>query len=219
VSCNKPSNKLDIILSKGEIVDSSYINMNFICLKNKDSIIYKITKPVRFNYIDTLKFDSLSDGEYELEYIDIVGNTIVNKFRLKDNISKSIRIVCDSIMSKSFYPIIPFNNLKDNESYTIERKGGCVATMFSYYKIFRSKNDYYYESLNIHKKLLKDEEIKNIQKFEAELLAINGKGTCGGTGRMTYKIIKNKMGRSITDHACNWHEFENMMSKVNRDEK
>lgn len=218
VSCNQPLNKLDIILSKGEIADSSYINMNFLCLKNKDSIIYKISKPVRFNYIDTLKFDSLSDGEYELKYVDIVGNTITNKFLLKDNFSKRIKIVCDSIASEPFLPKIPFNKIKDNESYRIEGKGGCIATMYCHYVIEKHNGDYYFENINQSKRLLTPQEIKAVQKFESELLAIKGKNLCISTGRMTYKIIHDGVEiDSIIDNTCgNWNGWSNLMSKVSK---
>ncbi|MNK16758.1 hypothetical protein D3C87_349280 [compost metagenome] len=219
VSCNKPSNRLDIILSKIDLTDSLAVKINFLQLKNHNSVIYKVRLPMRFNYLDTLKFDNLSDGEYELEYLDIVGDTITNKFRLNDNVSKRIRIVYDSIASRHFLSEIPFNNLKDNELYRIEGKGGSVASMYCYYTVKKQGQDYYFESVNKSKRLLNPNDIKAIQKFEAELLAIEHKNMCISTGRMTYKIVKDGVEHEITDNTCNWNGWSNLMSKLLTNEK
>lgn len=209
---------MDIILSKIDLTDSLAIKINFLQLKNHNSVIYKVRLPMRFNYLDTLKFDNLSDGEYELEYLDIVGDTITNKFRLNDNVSKRIRIVYDSIASSNFLSEIPFNNLKDNGLYRIEGKGGSVASMYCYYTVKKQGQDYCFESVNTPKKLLTLQEIKAVQKFESELLAIKDKHICTSTGRMTYKIIQNGIEiDSIIDKTCgNWNGWSNLMSKVSK---
>lgn len=215
VSCKKQSNQLRVIISRSDLTDSTEIVMSHLSLESKDSVIYKANRLIHFSCNDTLTFDSLSNGNYSVKYIDIIGNKISKTFNLNGKKPRAIGIICDSINANNFDSKTPFYNLKDGESYMIESKGSCVASMYSYYRISRSKDNYYYESVNIPKKDLNHEQIKAVKKFEAELLAIYGKGVCGGTGRMTYTIIKAKTEISIPDHACNWSGWNTMMRKVN----
>lgn len=218
VGCKKPASRLDIILSKSDAADSAYINIDFLTVRNKDSVVFKAKGHERFNSPDTLRFSNLPDGEYELAYSDMIGDRIKRKISLKNSESKAVKIVFDSISLDKFYPKIPFNHLKDNESYRLEGKGGCVATMYCGYTIEKQKGNYYFKNVNISKKLLKSEEIKAIKRFESELLAIENKDICMSTGRMTYKIIQNNVEHSIVDNTCNWNGWSNLMSKLSKNE-
>jgi hypothetical protein len=219
VGCKKSANRFDIILSKSDAADSAYINIDFLSVSNKGSIIYKAETHQRFDFLDTVSLNNLPDGDYELVYNDMIGDRIERKISLKNNESKAVKIVFDSISLDRFYTKIPFNHLKDNESYTIEGKGGCMATMYCHYTIEKHKQVYYFESVNIPKRLLKPEEIKAVKRFESELLAIQGKDICSSTGRMTYTILQDEKKTRIVDNTCNWNGFENLMRKVDKDEK
>lgn len=216
VGCNKPSNKLTIVFSKTNPVDSVSTWIRFLQLKNQDSVVYKAFPLLRMSSGDTLKIDSLYNGDYILEFNNLIGERVRKNVSLNNNELKAVKIVFDSIPLDKFYSKIPFNHLKDNESYTIEGKGGCVATMYCHYIIEKQKGNYYFKSTNISNRLLKSEEIKAIKKFESELFAIEGRDVCFGTGRMTYKVVKNGTEtHSITDNTCNWSGWSNMMFKLN----
>ena len=214
VSCKKSANKLDIILSKSDFVDSAYINIDFLCVQSEDSVFFKAIGHKRFKFRDTISLSDLPNGDYELAYNDMIGERIKKKFSLKGSEQKIVKIVFDSIGSDKFYSKIPFNNLKNAESYTIEGDGGCVGTMHYQYKIEKNNDGYYLERLRVPKRLLKPEEVKAVQKFESELLAIENKDLCMSTGRFTYKIISKGTEHTITDNTCNWNGLENLMHRL-----
>lgn len=218
VGCKKSSSRLDIIISKRDVTDSAYINVDYLSIRNKDSVIYKTRTHQRFDFLDTISLNNLPDGEYELVYNNLIGEKVKRKVLLKNNELETVKIIFDSILSDKFYAKIPFNHLKDNESYTIEGKGGCGATMYCHYTIEKQKKSYYFKNENISNRLLKSEEIKAIKRFESELLAIENRNVCMSTGRMTYKITQNNLEHSIVDNTCNWNGWSNLMSKLFKNE-
>ena len=208
IGCNKTSNKLGIVLSKTNVLDSAKIKLVHLYLKNSDSIVYKIDRPTYFSFRDTIKLDSLRDGNYELDYLNIAGDKIKRDFSLNNGSVKFVNIIYDSLALMKIYTKVPINQIKEGESYTVDKRGGCVASMYS---------GHYFESVNITKKLLDERQIKAIERFEAELLAIRGKGVCGGTGAMTYRVIKDRnVVDEIRDYTCDWNGYETMMLQVNK---
>ena len=149
-----------------------------------------------------------------MEYIDIIGNKIFKTIKVKENL-KQIQILTDSIDTGKYENQIPFSNLKNNDNYSIEMKGGCVASFHGNYKISRIENIYYFESIGIKKRKLKQSEIDAVKKFESELLTINGRDICSSTGRKTFKINSDNP-KQIIDNTCNWNGWSNLFSVLNK---
>lgn len=213
LSCKNDLNTLHIVLTKNEKKDSTDITFNSLKISNSDSIIYKINTLEKFKFRDTIKIDKLPKGNYTLEYYDIIGNLIQKKIKL--NNFNELKITTDNIdinknKNKTF-----IKSLKPNNSYTIKMKGGCVASYHGYYKIMRVNNDYFFESYGIKKRILNKKEIRNINKFEAELLTIKNKGFCAGTGRKTFTILTNT-SMQIRDNTCNWNGWSNLFQSLNQ---
>ena len=212
--CKQKLSSLHIVLSKSEKEDSTSIFLNGLYLKNYDSTFYKLQRPNQINFQDTIKIDSIPHGTYTLEYIDIIGNKIFKTIKVKENL-KQIQILTDSIDTGKYENQIPFSNLKNNDNYSIEMKGGCVASFHGNYKISRIENIYYFESIGIKKRKLKQSEIDAVKKFESELLTINGRDICSSTGRKTFKINSDNP-KQIIDNTCNWNGWSNLFSVLNK---
>lgn len=213
LSCRKNSGNLNIVFEKNEILDSLPFTINGLELKKRDSLYFK-HKNTFLNYSlhDTFKIENLDYGLYELQYIDIIGNKISRKININDKVTHKIQI--DSIDSSSKLNKTPLMNLKNNESYKIETSGGCVASMYSFYVVEKVNNEYFFESIKIKKTKLDTLDLSYLNKFESELLTINGKNICLSTGRMTYKIIKNGNELVIVDNTCNWNGWGNLFLKM-----
>jgi hypothetical protein len=196
----------------------SITNLYEIRVKSADSILFA-KDYYRFSETDTLKLDSLSDGNYEIEYSDILGNRKIQKFNLNGGEKQVLDIVFDSIDIRNFIKEVPINTIKNWESYKVERKGGCIATMYGYYTVSKTNGSFYFDTPYRKARLLTRSQIKAVKKFEAELLAINGADVCISTGRMHYKIICNGKVTEITDNTCNWHGWEILMSQIPIDKK
>jgi len=212
--CKQKLSSLHIVLSKSEKEDSTSISIKGLYLKNYDSTFYKLQRPNQINFQDTIKIDSIPHGTYTLEYIDIIGNKIFKTIKVKENL-KQIQILTDSIDTGKYENQIPFSNLKNNDNYSIEMKGGCVASFHGNYKICRIENIYYFETIGIKKRKLKQSEIDAVKKFESELLTINGKDICLSTGRRTFKINSDNP-KQIIDNTCNWNGWSNLFSVLNK---
>ena len=212
-SCKQKLSNIHIVLSKIAKEDSTSISLNGLYLKNSDSTFYKLQRPNKINFRDTIKIESIPYGIYTLEYIDIIGNKILKTIEINKNLKK-IQIFTDSINTEKFTHLIPFVNLKNNNSYSVEMNGGCVASFHGSYKISRVDNIYYFESISIEKRILEELEINAIKKFESELLAINGKDLCFSTGRMTFNIISHDP-KQIVDNTCNWNGWSNLFLFLN----
>lgn len=212
--CKEKNSNLTIVLSKIEKNDSTSIIFNRLYLKKSDSIFFKLERPTKYNFKDTIKIKKIPIGTYTLEYTDIIGNEIVKTVNISKR-PKQIYILTDSICSEKFKSIIPYNNLKSNNSYTVEMKGGCIASYYGYYTIFRIKNTYYFESNGTGKKILKQSEIDAIKKFESELISVNEKNICLSTDRKTFKIISS-FPKEIVDNTCNWNGWSNLFSTLNK---
>ena len=213
ISCKNETKTLNIVLTKNEKKDSASIRFNSLSISNSDSIYYKVNNLDNFKFQDTIKIDKLPIGNYKLEYFDLLGNQVTKKISLNENIE--LRIVADSISTEKFENQIPFTYLKNNDSYSVEMKGGCVASFHGNYKISRIENIYYFESISIKKRKLEQSEIVAIKKFESELLAINGKNVCISTGRKTFKI-NSDIPKVIVDNTCNWNGWSNLFSVLNK---
>lgn len=214
ISCNKDYNKIEITFFKTDLSDSIPIEYSILKLSNKDSIIYS-KKPIDDIYIGKkIIFDSLLNGEYIIEYSNIEQQSIVKHIKLKNNQTYQSKIIFDSLPLNNYYKIIPINNLKNGESYKLFTWGGCVARMESFYQISNNNNEYFFESNAVKNKLLKDEDIKAIEKFEAELYALRGKGGCHSTGKMTYSFTKNNKTDTINEFTCNWNTYRILMRKL-----
>ena len=157
-SCKQKLSNIHIVLSKIAKEDSTSISLNGLYLKNSDSTLYKLQRPNQINFQDTIKIDSIPHGTYTLEYIDIIGNKIFKTIKVKENL-KQIQILTDSIDTGKYENQIPFSNLKNNDNYSIEMKGGCVASFHGNYKISRIENIYYFESIGIKKRKLKQKNL------------------------------------------------------------
>lgn len=214
LGCKEKRSNLNIVFSKIEKEDSTSISLNGLFLKNSDSTLFKLQRPNKINFKDTIKIDSVPIGIYKLEYVDIIGNKISKSIKINEN-HNEIKILTDSINTEKFKNQIPFVNLKNNDSYSVEMKGGCVASFHGNYKISRTKNLYYFESIGIKKRKLNQSEIIALKKFESELLAINGKDICSSTGRKTFQI-KGNISKEIIDNTCNWNGWSNLFTFLNK---
>jgi hypothetical protein len=214
LGCKEKRSNLSIVFSKIEKEDSTSISLNGLFLKNSDSTFFKLQRPNQINFKDTIEIDSVPLGDYKLEYIDIVGNKILKSIKINEN-HNEIKILTDSINTEKFKNQIPFINLKNNDYYSVEMKGGCVASFHGNYKVSLTNNIYYFESIGIKKRILNQSEIIAIKKFESELLAIQGKDICLSTGRKTFQI-KGKVSKKIIDNTCNWNGWSNLFSYLNK---
>jgi hypothetical protein len=214
ISCKKQVGSIDVIVAKSEITDSTSSRLFGLSLKNSDSTFYKFKGLNSFKFQDTIKIDSIPVGEYELEYLDIIGNKVSKSIEVKRGKPNVFKILTDSIDSRKFENEIPFSNLNDNSFYTVEKNGGCVVSLYGFYKISRIGSIYYIESSNLEKKKLSQKDIIAIIKFESELFAINGKEICSSTGRNIFTITTDKVV-SITDDTCNWNGWSNLFFKLN----
>lgn len=212
ISCKKETKTLNIILNKTEKVDSSSIRFQILKLYNSDSLFYDVNYRHQFNFRDTIIVDNLPIGTYTLEYNDIVGNLITKYIDLRT--ITEIKISTDSIDIEKFRNKIPLINLKNNSYYEVNMQGGCVASFYGFYKISRIQDKYYIETFNSKKRLLNPDEIKAIEKFEAELYAIDGKVLCSSTGKKTFEIITDDV-KIISDNTCSWNGWTNLFSKLN----
>lgn len=215
--CTQDRNKLEVKFLRVDTANTEAVTIHGLEIKNADSVFYK-TPRYHYTSESRLKFDSLPDGEYEIKFLDILNKRKVRKFSLKDDESKIVEIAYDSIDIHEFIDKAPISNLKDGESYRVETKGGCVATMYGYYIVTKKNDSTYFEAPYRKLKKLTKDQIKAIRKFEAELLAINGVDVCMSTGRMHYKIIVNGKVIEITDNTCNWSGWNTMMYKIPVDE-
>jgi hypothetical protein len=213
LSCRKNNGNLNVVFEKNEILDSIPFRINGLKIQKKDSVffIHKNTF-LSYNLQDTFKIENLELGLYKLEYIDIIGNKISKEINIKDDIT--FKIIIDSIDSSSNFNKTPLMNLKNNETYKIEMKGGCVATMYSFYVVEKLNDEYFFEAINFNKTKLDTLDLSYVNKFESELLTINNKDICMSTGRMTYKIIKDGKELEIFDNTCNWNGWGNMFKKI-----
>jgi len=216
-SCKEETNELKIYFPRSDQKSTAGVKIFGLQVNSQDSILFTSRIPRNFSTTDTLKFENLLDGDYEIRFYDLLGNLKIKKIELENQDKKLIAVVSDSIDIRNFLSKTPINNLLDKESYTVETKGGCVASMYSFYKISKIQGHIYFESVNIPKRVLTAPEIAAVKKFEAELLAINGVDICMSTARMTYKILKDKDAITIVDNTCNWSGWETMMAKIYTD--
>lgn len=214
ISCNRSYNKIEIFFSKSDLKDTIPIKYSLFKLSNKDSVIFK-KKIIEYITVDKkYVFDSLPNGEYILEYSDIKQDTFTKRINLRNNEVYKTKIIFDSLPLEKYYSLTPISNLRNGESYKLFTWGGCIAKIESFYKITNFKNKYLLDSNLDSEKILNDEEIKAIKKFEAELLALNGKGICNSTGQMTYSISKQNEIDTISEMTCNWNSYDLLMSKL-----
>lgn len=216
ISCHKSDNTLKITFSRACKGSSAKVRAYDFSIESNDSVLYSPRIPMYYGNEDTLKLDSLPAGVYEIKYKDILGRGKVKSVRLGGAKQQLINIVLDSIDTSRLLNKTPIATLKEGESYTVETKGGCVATMYSFYKISKDRGQIYFESVNIPKRSLTISETVAVKEFEAELLAINGVNSCMSTGRMTYKILKDKDTTTIIDNTCNWAGLECVYAKILR---
>ena len=214
ISCKNNYNKIEITFSKSNIDDTIPIRYSFFKLSNKDLIIYNKNIIESILVDKKYVFDSLPNGEYLLEYSTIKQDTIIEKINLTNNKIYQSKILFDSLPLEKYYNNTPINNLRNGESYKLSTWGGCIARMESFYKITNLNNKYLLNSNVDIKRVLTDSEIAAIKKFEAELLALKGKGTCNSSGRMTYSISKGNNTDTLSEMTCNWNGYTSLMSKL-----
>jgi len=184
-------------------------------IRNADSIFYY--KSYRYFYRgDTLQLDSLPSGEYEISYLDILGKRKTRNFNFKNSGAQIINIVFDSIDTRMFRKKAPIYNIKNGETYRVERRGGGGM---GHYKLTKENNILYFEAPYRKRNQLTPEQIKTVNKFEAELLAIKNVDVCRSTGRMHYKIISQEDTINITDNTCNWYGWEILMRQIQIEEE
>lgn len=215
ISCKKSNNKIEIIFSKTDSRDSTPIRYSLFKLSSGDSVFYN--KEIR-HQIDLNKsylFDSLPDGDYKLEYSNITNDTFKKVISLSDNQIYKSKVIFDSLPIQKYYKSVPINNLKNGESYKQYSWGGCVASMHSYYQIKKNDDVYYFNSYNEKNKKLSQADLKAIEKFEAEIYFLNGKGTCGSTGQITYTFSKENKIDTLREMTCNWRGYELLMKYLN----
>ncbi|KGO85462.1 hypothetical protein Q764_14065 [Flavobacterium suncheonense GH29-5 = DSM 17707] len=213
-SCNKAYNKIEITFSKSDVKDTIPIRYSLLKLLNEDSIIFekKVIDDIKIG--EKYVLDSLPNGNYILEYSDIKSDIHARKINLNNNSVYKSTIIYDSLPLEKYYKYAPLNNLKKGESYKLFTWGNSCARMESFYEIKNINGKYFLNSNVDNKRLLTDDEIKSIKKFEAELYALNGKGTCNSTARMDYVIIKGIKRDTIIEKTCNWKGYNLLMSKL-----
>lgn len=215
ISCKKSNNKIEIIFSKTDSRDSMPIRYSIFKLSSGDSVFYN--KEIR-HQIDLNKsylFDSLPDGDYKLEYSNITNDTFKKVISLSDNQIYKSKVIFDSLPIQKYYKSVPINNLKNGESYKQYSWGGCVASMHSYYQIKKNDDVYYFNSYNEKNKKLSQADLKEIEKFEAEIYFLNGRGTCNSTRQMTYTFSKENKTDTLKEMTCNWRGYEILMGELN----
>lgn len=211
--CQKQSNNLYITLSRSEFSGKVNAKLFRLEIKGSDSLVYKNKIPLNFSSDDTLKLTGLADGNYKIQYDDILGDTKIKTITLNGNTQRLVQIVPDIISTKKFNNT-PIFTLKNGEHYTVEMSGGCIASLYGYYKISKHNDKLYLDNFNIKKRVLSTIEVQAIQKFERELLAIQNAKICSSTGAMTFKIITYDLEKTIRDDTCMWNGWENLMSKL-----
>jgi len=214
ISCKKGNNKIDITFVKTDSRDSTQIRYSLFKLSTEDSVFYN--KEIR-HQIDLHKpylFDRLPDGDYKLEYSNIINDTFRKIISLKGNQVYKSEIIFDSLPIHKYYKSVPINNLKNGESYKQYSWGGCVATMHSFYQIKRNNDQYYFSSYMKKNKKLTEANLKAIEKFEAEIYFLNGKGSCNSTSQITYTFLKENKIDTLKEMTCNWHGYEILMKEL-----
>jgi len=215
-SCKKSYNKIEIIFSKTNSRDSIPIRYSLFKLSKGDSIFYNKEIRHQINLNRLYLFDSLPDGDYKIEYSNITNDTFRKNISLKNNQIYKSEIIFDSLPLHKFYKSVPINNLKNGESYKQYSWGGCTSTMHSFYEIKNNNDKYYFNSYTEKNKKLTETDLKAIERFEAEIYFLNGKGSCNSTGQMVYTFSKkeNKID-TLREMTCNWHGYEILMRELN----
>lgn len=215
--CSKSSNKLTITFARVNPDDSSYFRFSHFKVRNDDSLIFQKSGLASYCRGSIVDFDSLPDGNYYLDYTDLFGKAITKSIRLS-NQNKTLKIITDSVHVSDYYNKTPIQLLKDDESYTINGQGGCVATLYTTYTVRKLINQYYLDTPRTKEHKLSQAGIDAIRQFEAELLAIERYELCQSTGSFTYKIVKNgQVLKSIDDRTCNWHGLQKMFFTLNKE--
>ncbi|MHA3789295.1 hypothetical protein ACX0HA_13885 [Flavobacterium hauense] len=212
--CQRSNNALKISFSRACGDNTSSVQVYGLQVIHRDSIFFSRNIPMRFSVKDTLKLDSLPDGLYEISYYDIRGEQKSRKINLKENKSGFLNIILDSIDSNKFLNKTPIKNLKEGESYTLDWKGGDIASMYGYYKIGKKKGDVYFETPNYNIEKLTQDEINLVMQYEAELLAIQSMNAKGSLNSFAYKINKNGKITEIIDDTRNWAGYRCTIGKI-----
>ncbi|CAM4036693.1 MULTISPECIES: hypothetical protein [Flavobacterium] len=215
ISCKKEANSLEIILLKKEIVDSSSIRFPYLQIKNEDAIFFKTNIFQEFLSKDTLRFNELPDGTYELKYLNIFNEEVINKFTLKNNTEKKIKIVYDSIPKNKLYSESLIDNMINGETYKVKMNGRGPASFYSYYKVSMKKRTQYIEVIGKQKKRLELKDIDAIRNFESELFVIKSKANKGSFGRAYFEIFTEN-DTIMIQGSYGWNGWSNLMYKLNK---
>ena len=213
--CNKKeNNRIEIKIKRKDLNDSSAIKHFNFELSNQDKVLFKNKIVLNLKLEDLLSFDSLPNGQYNLKYNTIQNESINKKIILFNSKIHKEEIIYDDINYANYIKKTPINNLKNNQSYKLLRYGGCESREESFY-IIKNLNGRLLFTTNLFKnKILDNKEIAAIQKFEAELMSLNGKGSCMSTGQMTYIITKEKFTDTLKEMTCNWYGYEKMIKQL-----
>lgn len=214
ISCSEKVNELNVSFSFQDTIVENNFDLPYLMLENQDSIIYEKWKPFFKSSKDTFKFTDLPTSAYSLHYYNTIGREKVKNIVLSGGEVRNVVIVPDSISVDEYYDKTPIMNLEKDSAYTIEYKGGCIATLGGYYKISKDSSNIYFEAIYQKKRPVSDDEINAIKEFEAQLLAIDGYGICNSTGRVVYTIIKRNEKRYIPDNVCIWQGVNKMLRKL-----
>ncbi|MCW4470784.1 hypothetical protein OGH69_17560 [Flavobacterium sp. MFBS3-15] len=204
MGCNRNNNSLKINFLRSNKNNTSTLKIVNFKVSSADSIYehYKLPAyhPPGYNII----LDSLPDGEYDIAFFDLYGNEKIKRVHLNGARAGTVSIVMDSIDATAFFGKTPMANLKNNSFYKIDKVQGCVASFHDGYEVEKKSDNIFIKTTNQKAHLLTKPEIEKIKQFEAELLSINGKGICGGTGIAQYSIITDKDTVRFFDNTCNW---------------
>lgn len=203
MGCSGNNNTLKVTFSKTHQDSLSMSGIYGLEVVTKDSVSLFSRTPMLFSDKDTLRLDSLHDGIYDVRYNDMWGNVKTRRVVLKNDQTKSINIISDSLNAARFYNKTPIANLKEGKSYRIEIRG--MGSSYAYYELKKARGQTYLSSIWGDAGVLTNAEIEKIKQYEAELLAIEGSKNCNSTANFTYSIIIEKDTTDITDNSCNWN--------------
>jgi hypothetical protein len=212
--CNKQRGNLKIVFERKEKLAPLSFRVNGLILKNMDSIFFEHDKTfLSYTSKDTFRVEKLPFGNYKLQYVNILGELITRDLDFKKH-NSVLLITVDSINIEKYQNSIPINNLKNNENYSVDMVGGCVAGFYGYYSISKKNNQYHFKSADFEINELDSIELSYLKQFESELFAINKKDICESSGRTEFKIVKNDNETKIIDNTCNWNGWGNLFLKL-----
>jgi len=178
--------------------ENGYKYLNEFNVFRNDSLIATCRSP----HESKQKLKKLEFGSYRIEYFSIFHTKESISFELTEMKEYSIDLCVNHMTYDPYFAKPIIDKLKSQESYSIDITSlGCFHSAKDRIIIKRIKDEYRL-TLGEKEKLLGDEEIEIIRRFEEELYHME---SFGCTTVDTYVLKFNGSEIKISDGSCDWN--------------